>query len=67
MVKDYKDWRARISAEASCDEVDESEIVLRSYFGVVEQYLKSPESKACKGILDSANDCIKKFLEEKGN
>ena len=67
MVKDYKDWRSRITFEASIDGVDESEIVLRTYFGAVEQYLRSPESLACKCVLDSANDCVKKFLEEKGN
>ena len=67
MVKDYKDWKSRISFEASCDGVDESEVVLKSYFGVVEQYLRSPESIACKGILDSVNDCVKNFLKEKAS
>jgi len=62
MVRTYEDWKKNIEFEAKEENISPESAVLRTYISVVEQYLKSPESLACKCVLDSATDCAKKYL-----
>jgi hypothetical protein len=64
MVKNYDEWLQSIEFQSQEDNEDEALVILNSYYGVVDQYLKSPTSAATKGLLDSATECVKKYLRE---
>jgi len=65
MVKDYKDWKTRQMQLAEDSVFPPEYFILHSFYGVVEQYLHSPNSAACKGVLDSAMECVDKWLKER--
>ena len=65
MVEGYEDWKNR-QIQLSEDSTEPPDyFILHSFYGVVDQYLRSPNSAACKSILDSAMDCVGRWLEER--
>lgn len=62
MVKNYEDWKKNVEFYASVEGVSPEIVILCTYLGVVEQYLKSSESVACRGVLERASDCVKRYL-----
>ena len=65
--KDYERWKSRIIEDASFQGVPVERLILESFHASVEQFMKSPTSLACAGVLDSAMLCVDRYLSEGSN
>ena len=60
---DFDKWLADQDFYSRSAGVPIDRYILESYKDVVEQFIKSPESKATIGLLETATLTIKKYLE----
>jgi hypothetical protein len=64
MAKTYEEWKSNMEFYSTTEGISPERMILSSFYSTIEQYLRSPNSLASKGVLTTACSCVKRYLEE---